>query len=295
MPYFLGIDENGYGPVMGPLIVTGICANRDIKKNWAEGIKDSKKIFSRNSAGYKKIEEISLAQFFLVFGYLPKNPREFIEKLSFLQCTNKSKNICIENIPPDFSWAVKSDVDKRIDCFYEFFKKNSLKINDMKSSILCPFEFNNLCNKRIKKDHINFLQFEKIIKHFLGKYKKISISAGKIGGRNKYLEFTSSTFPFWLSKITKENTDISSYVFENEDRKIHISFIKNIEEKSFIACLSGIIGKYIREIMITGINISLGNKEFVSGYREKKTKEFLKHIFAQTHNDIDINCIIRRK
>ncbi|MCL5674400.1 MAG: hypothetical protein M1501_01480 [Candidatus Omnitrophica bacterium] len=296
MSNFLGIDENGYGPVMGPLIVTGICANKDIKKDWTIEIRDSKRLFLRDAQSYRKIEEISLAQFFLLFGRFPESPKEFIEKLSFGECPNKFKNICIENIPHVFSWAPKSDVTGYIDFFDGFLKKNSIKINGIKSAILCPFEFNILCDGGIKKDLIDFLQFEKIIKHFSDKDPEISISAGKIGGRNKYLEFVSGTFPSLENKAIRENPEESSYVFRNKNKNINISFLKDIEKKSFLACLSGIIGKYIRELIMTGINISLGNKEFVSGYREKKTKEFLKRFFArQNYKDININCIIRKK
>lgn len=291
---FLGIDENGYGPVMGPLVVTGICADKDIKKTRSIKIKDSKKIFLRDAQSYKKIEEISLAQFFLLFGGFPESPKEFIEKLCFFKCPGKQKKICIENIPSVFLWASKPEIARSIDFFKKIFKKNSIKINGIKSAILCPLEFNNLCRMGIKKDLINFLQFEKIIKHFSDKCPEIFIRAGKIGGRNKYLEFLSGTFPFWENKIIREGSKDSSYIFKNKKIRVNISFLKGVEEKSFLACLSGIIGKYIRELIMSSISASLGSKKIISGYRERNTKEFLKHVLHNCRG-INIGCIIRQK
>jgi ribonuclease HII len=297
MSNFLGIDENGYGPIMGPLVITGTCANKNVKKGWPQDIKDSKKIFVRDKKSYKTIEEISLALFFLLYGYFPENPEEYIEKFSSFKCPYSFKNnICTENIPQSFLWSIKSDTYKTIDILDRFFKKNSINIIDIKSVILCPFEFNNLCTSKVKKDLINFLQFEKIIKYFSDKSSTISILAGKIGGRNKYSQFLEETFPFWEYQVIQEKKEKSSYIFKNKDKKVNINFLKNVENQSFPACLSGIIGKYIREIIMTSINISLENKEFVSGYREKKTKKLLKYILKQDYyKNIDINCIIRKK
>ncbi|RLD17425.1 MAG: hypothetical protein DRI36_03850 [Caldiserica bacterium] len=54
---YLGIDENGYGPKIGPLVITG-CATE--KLFYVPCAIDSKKIFKRNLKGYETLEEIAL-------------------------------------------------------------------------------------------------------------------------------------------------------------------------------------------------------------------------------------------
>ena len=45
MPLTVGIDEVGYGPKLGPLVVAAVCARRPLKTGLR--IADSKKVFSQ--------------------------------------------------------------------------------------------------------------------------------------------------------------------------------------------------------------------------------------------------------
>ncbi|RLD14259.1 MAG: hypothetical protein DRI22_03410 [Caldiserica bacterium] len=54
---YLGIDENGYGPKIGPLVITGCATQKIMEVPFAQ---DSKKIFKRSIRGYRILEEIAL-------------------------------------------------------------------------------------------------------------------------------------------------------------------------------------------------------------------------------------------
>ncbi|MGB9677976.1 MAG: hypothetical protein ACPLZ9_05085, partial [Candidatus Ratteibacteria bacterium] len=71
--YICGIDENGFGPILGPLVITGVLTSENIKI--PETIKDSK-IFYRKRNDFKKIEEIAIVTFYILENRLPVSPYE---------------------------------------------------------------------------------------------------------------------------------------------------------------------------------------------------------------------------
>ena len=51
-----GVDEAGRGSIIGPLVVAGVCANKETIKEFKKiGIKDSKKLTRKNREKFAKI------------------------------------------------------------------------------------------------------------------------------------------------------------------------------------------------------------------------------------------------
>jgi len=86
----VGIDENGYGPLLGPLIITGIKIEMEGEDPLIETdvvqyrtpfrLKDSKYIFTRSSHSYKRGEQIV----FEVFNLLGIKTKTFQELLNLI-------------------------------------------------------------------------------------------------------------------------------------------------------------------------------------------------------------------
>ena len=92
----IGIDENGYGPVLGPLVVTATAFKIDRRENFWQllnlaknpdypeklVVTDSKKLFSKNSLNRCRMGEKTVFSFFyLLFKTFPKNSDRFLSKI----------------------------------------------------------------------------------------------------------------------------------------------------------------------------------------------------------------------
>jgi len=289
---FLALDENGYGPILGPLVATGIAGSSDLKKNWPGDIFDSKKLFS-SATKLAKIEKIALSIFMISNSRMPKNIFELFEPVTDNKSCKPDGCLCWNTLPDIPFCAKKSEIESYAEYLESFLKKNSISVTSITSMALCVKEFNNLCRKNFKKDYINYLLFEKIMNRYKNCGNMLTIMAGKIGGRKTYTEFLKYGFVDW--KIIKKNEypEISTYLLSNNNSLMIINFIKDLESKSFLGVLSGIYGKYVRELLMTGINKSLCTETFISGYRDKNTKEFIRKL--QLKMPAFIDCIIRIK
>ncbi|HOK79430.1 MAG TPA: hypothetical protein PK303_00775 [bacterium] len=286
---YLCLDENGYGPVMGPLVVTGVSGTADSEK-FPEQIFDSKRLFSsRNS--FPKIERIALSIFKIAYNRFPFTYNELFER-SF-ECVNGNSGICWKNFPEIPFSSDKVEIENYASNLQEYLKKNHICLLSIHSQVLCVQAFNNLSRKHLKKDFINYLMFEKIILKHQKDYDHIVVKAGKIGGRNYYKKFLTSSFRHWEIHCQKENTAASEYLIKKDRKQILLTFLKNIESISFLGILAGIYGKYIRELFMIAINKFFDTEKFISGYRDAYTRQLVAQLKMK---DTEFqNCICRMK
>ncbi len=273
----VGIDENGYGPILGPLIITASAFKvekredlwriLDISRNPDDYpqkliVADSKKLFSRNSLRRRQFGEKTVSIFFsLLFEKLPADSDEFLSKvlLNFslfpkLCLESKSRyQLCWGKISLPL-WLKKKDIIKELEGLKKKLKREKVKFVSLKSICICPFQFNKLVKEK-NKSYVNYLQFEKLIFYFLQKKeKRFFVFADKIGGRKDYfLYLKSGLLKDWDCRILEERKEISSYELKFEKKVAIISFLQKGEEKEFPIALSSLFGKYIREIFIKRI------------------------------------------
>ncbi len=285
---FVSIDENGYGPVLGPLVATGIAATSDVNHGWPHDIIDSKRLFSsRNRLAV--LEKIALSLFRIAFMKMPSSTLDLFEKLQRTECPQTQ--VCWDNLPQIPMEVCTNEIDRYIEYLSVFLEKHRITIKSLHSQVLCVRRFNDLCRKNFRKDYIDYLQFEKIILRYHRAFENIVVASGRIGGRKRYVAFLRKNLSDWEILKKHENNDVSEYLLKKNNSEITLRFIKDIEKKSFLGVLAGIYGKYIREMFMTGINRSLGTKRFISGYRDKYTSKFIQNL--QRKNIPHKDCILR--
>ncbi len=273
----LGIDENGYGPLLGPLVVTGVLLEFDGEPfeelktenfNFPIRVQDSKKVFSRTPSSYAAGEILTWG-ILLAGGLEATDLRSMIEKISGEEV----------DLHPEIEvpvWA-KRAVNLEIPAY---LKKAGIRILEVKSRILQPGDFNEMIEFVDNKAFLDYLLFEHLLYKMAFDFDIAMM--GKIGGTRFYESNFFMRTGTQVLKTYDERREISGYRLSLPHREFDAYFILNGDEKYLPITLASIIGKYLREVFMLSLNFEAGFKSpipYASGYRhDSRTFELLERL-----------------
>jgi ribonuclease HII len=260
----IGIDENGLGPILGPMIISG-CSfeiEQDIffsskKKEFG----DSKKIFKRAEKWtYSKGEIIALSLLKV------RSLFEILDKVEII-IEEFEKQFYINDIKlPIWAKFVSDQWTKNVNFI------------DFKGYAIFPMKFNEM----LKQGHKFFIDLKYFLEtaHYLSDERSIAL-CGKIGGYTYYSKIFH-LLGIKNFKILKENKGHSAYKVHYKDKELEIHFILDGDENYYPISIASIIGKYLRELFMMNLNVAFGSFDeipYSSGYKhDKKTYELLEKI-----------------
>jgi len=278
----IGIDENGYGPLLGPLIITGIKIELEGEDPLIETevaqfktpftLKDSKYIFNRSGHSYKRGEQI-VFELLDIMDIKARTFQELLDLISINEINIQEYNLKDFKIPTFQDKLTKTE-------FSNYWKKAGFFFKDVKINVIMPDRFNREIEQFNNKSIVDFKGFMEVANQLIYE-DEYYVLCGKIGGTEHYSRFFKALNLNF--KIIKERRVYSEYLLNGRH---HVYFLLNGDEMYLPIMLASIIGKYIRELFMLALSRKLGfNTEipYASGYRhDQKTYELLKML---NHDD----------
>lgn len=287
----LGIDENGLGPLMGPLVVTGVLLKQISEKHWLDDISDSKQFFSRTAEKFSKLETVAASLFYLKEGREPTSPAEILYNFCKDSICLSGINICTGNIPKKFYWSSHQQRKNKQAHFCEWFSAYNIKIKAINSVSLCPRRINDFTSKDNNKFLLDLCAFCDIVKETSDK-NNLFIYAGRVGGMKFYTKRLKYLLPEYRCKTLEENKDRSLYRMSSPREEFTFGFFTDVEKISFSAALASLVGKYIRELYMEGIRRTLDISTNISGYHDSKTTSYIRN---NDFGRFPSSCLFRRR
>ncbi|HQR09201.1 MAG TPA: hypothetical protein PLN21_20435 [Gemmatales bacterium] len=264
MPYLLGIDEAGYGPNLGPFVMSSALfslpsgCSTDLWKVLRTAVRksnqktdgrlivdDSKQVYSpkvglgmleKNLWPFVHQTNSSISCKKDLWRHLATDPVESVGHEPYLQW---DANLPLS--PPSLSSAaILSGV----------MTNTGVTLARLQSSIIAPRQFNQLTRDADSKAAIPLHSISQLVSS-LPCEDTVEIHIDRLGGRQRYVEQVSKWFPQQKIQIETETPNLSKY---RVDDRITISFQVEADQHSFHVALASMLSKYWREVMMMQFN-----------------------------------------
>jgi len=277
MLVYAGIDEAGYGPLLGPLVITrsifmldnqepsldppsmwhilksSVCKNpRDKKKRLA--INDSKKLYK--PARTLEHLERGVLSFLSTSGITPKNISGLLESLAYDPRSCQIKHEWYHGTdgePPLPFFLSPSQLDEQKNKLQRTLLSNSIHLSDIKAAVVFEDRFNQMVQTKGSKASCawDFVSghLRNIWSHF-GEYHPL-IVVDRQGGRKRYKELLESAFFSAEINTLCEEGQQSCYRMTQGSRKMDILVQVKSEQRHFPVALASMTSKYLRELLMS--------------------------------------------
>lgn len=317
-----GIDENGLGPMLGPLVVTGVvlelpdyrpaalgkalaAAARALPGGAGCGVGDSKRTlgFARMAEG----EPVVLGMLAAALGGLPPTFSALFRRVSLLpearlqsECPPGALPMCWA---PDLAlplWSASAAPDGGGGAVRAALARRSARIVDVGVATSCPGWFNRDLARGTARNklHLEFALIEGLLERFRARGgERLTAHCGRLGGtRTGYPEFFDALRgDRWSGPF--EQPGVVTYAFE---RMGDVSFVDHAETRHPAVALASMIGKYVREGFMLRLNRYFGaggaGLRPTSGYFNPVTDAFVAGTAAsRREHGIPDACFVRTR
>lgn len=267
----IGIDEAGYGPLLGPLVVTawGMSTpegNDDLwralknavsrrKRGAKTVVADSKVVYSPSS-GLKRLEESVLA--FLYASDIRTSTHAGL--LRAVVAGEAADNPSAWHDPQETAIPLAADPEhvKRAGSeLLSAMKKAKVCTEYVSSRVVTPRRFNRSIEETDNKSLTLFSHVASLIKdasYRLGE-GLCRVTVDNIGSTKHYRKLLERSFIGWSILRRKETRYMSLYTMTAPDgSSFDLRFVKKGDQKHFLVALSSMQSKYLREIEMKAFN-----------------------------------------
>lgn len=273
-----GIDEAGYGPLLGPLVVSGVAfevpdalAGADFWEVLAASvcrapsrresrlpITDSKRLFQR-SAGLAALERTAL----VMLEAAGRRPRTLRGLLNIVAPEAGASMV-------EYPWyaghdtplpraTTAADVATRANAVRRDAAARGVRLCGVFSEVLFEGHFNRQVAQTHNKATVSLRLMLCIVQRVLARAGgAIRVYVDRNGGRAHYVDKLMMFFQDAGLRVREESKTRSAYELDLGGRTVQIEFCVQGEEHHLPIALASVYSKYLRELLMEGLNAYFG-------------------------------------
>ena len=303
----LGIDENGLGPRLGPLVVTAVSARvteagrgllgKKPRGGLAERLGDSKKLVSFDDSGLG--EAWARALLARRGGRVGSSPEQLVSALALedesalkADCPSHHLDQCWRAegealvSAPELVTQVGKDLDR--------LQTKGVEILGAQVMVVCAKRLNGAIDKGLSRFHVDLHTMERLVASAVKLHgEPVKATCGKVGGFDKY---GGAFGQFLLHTAIVEGRARSEYAVPGIGE---VAFVRDAEDNDLLVAMASLVGKWVRDLLMRRIvrfhRDQVPDLPEASGYHDPVTTQFIAATaLARKKAKIRDECFIRR-
>jgi len=280
----VGIDENGLGSRLGPLVVTGVLARttgdgervlgRKLPRSLRSSLDDSKRLVSHG--------DVALGEAWARELVMPEatTPADLFARLS-LEGVATLRKPCPQHAEAQCwnaeheAFEAPPELLRRVARHRALLLARGVEILEVKSSVVCTDTLNR-ARRAGRNRFVSDLHAMESLVLALRRSAGSDVKAvcGKVGGMAEYSRFFGP-LGGWLHNVLEEGKARSSYRFPTVGE---LHFVRDADASDPLVMLASLVGKYVRELLMARIAQHYPARDDgpkPSGYHDPVTARFV--------------------
>ncbi len=282
---WVGIDEAGYGPNLGPLVMTAVIAESPARSEddgsggrvldfWSDlaatvdraggdagrlWVDDSKAVYC-GGKGRERLETTCLAAVHAAENVLPGCLEELLQLLGAGSLEDAEVSLWIDGARAGVApvWmAPRAQLEQFLAREPLSPDRASWRVAAIRSVVVGPARFNRGLADHGLKSAVHYTAFEQLLRMVwerAGDGALTQVLGDKHGGRHYYLPELSQSFPdVWIDR-GPEGAKLSRYTLRDRRRRLELSLMPRADKNDGLVALASIVSKTIRELWMDAFN-----------------------------------------
>ncbi len=293
----VGVDENGVGPRLGPMLVTAVLGEVDERghravERRARGsmkarVGDSKALVRHGDVALGEAWARALAE---RAGAAPRNVAELVAALSLdaeealtRPCPSHVRAQCW-GMEPD-AWAASDALMGEVRRDLRRLEKSGVRLLRARSVVVCTKRLNEAADRGVSRFVMDLHAMERLVLDLREQAGEAVLAVcGKVGGLRQY-EPVFGPLSGRLCSVLGEERAKSAYWFPDVGE---LRFVMDADASDKLVSIASLVGKYLREVLMARIvrhyRAELADLPEASGYHDPVTARF-----------VDTTALLRRK
>lgn len=272
MAWIVGIDEAGYGPNLGPLVMSSVAwhvpDDQPRKNLWdklrsvvckhgddTDGrviVDDSKLVYT--GEGLHGLES-SLGAVLALFES-STSLSAHVSRVGSMVCAELAAECWYTGKTALPTSSVNGWAGQR-DRFEAACRKKEMRCGPVRSAVICAPRFNQIVARWNSKGVVLAEALGELLRALDGDLaddEPVHISIDKHGGRNTYAPMLQEAFAEGMVVAREEGAERSHYELLGARREVHITFQPRADGEHFCVALASMASKYLRELFMLEFN-----------------------------------------